>query len=349
MNSLMSSRVEKQKIDYQAVSQAFWEQIAALGDSEKAIAICDEVLARLGDATGLDERVDVSGILAQKANLLHSNDRGEEALAVYDDLLARFGEAQEFGIQEHVAGAYVGKSAALLRLNRLEEAIAVCEELLARFGNSPELRLRELASLGHFNRGSGFRSLGRIPEAIAAYGQFCESRPEEHREAVNAIIEGLVAKKPTIHPIIRKYSGPFNPYFVAEIIEKYVPIRYYKAIMDLAKKAFRPAEREVSAGGDTLEWPSAGWLTSPERGFRKHGAIVAYLRRTWKPFLDLTGAVVTLEILNQKDEGAGTALRSYLRSNPMPNDLRIRTSKQLKAELAEAPKQIVPVERFTHG
>src|SRR4051794_33464284 len=33
-------------------------------------------------------------------------------------------------------------------------------------------------------------------------------------------------------------------------------------------------------------WPTEKWIKSPEKGSRKQHAIIAFLRRVWKPFID---------------------------------------------------------------
>ena len=93
-----------------------------------------------------------------------------------------------------------------------------------------------------------------------------------------------------------------------------------------------------------VEWPTADWKTLREKGgVRKMHAIIDYLQVKWKPFLDATGAVVTLEILEQKDPGAGVALRRYLERHPMPSELRFVRHDELMNILAERPTRLVDI------
>jgi hypothetical protein len=84
-------------------------------------------------------------------------------------------------------------------------------------------------------------------------------------------------------------------------------------------------------------WPSEKWETSRERGSRKQHAIFGFLRRVWKPFIDETGAVVTRRILAEVDGPAAAAVKSALRSGPMPDDIRIVATKDLKNHAATRP------------
>src|SRR5271166_6405886 len=85
-------------------------------------------------------------------------------------------------------------------------------------------------------------------------------------------------------------------------------------------------------------WPSEKWEASPERGSRKQHAIFVFLRRVWKPFIEETGAVVTRRILAEVDGPAAAAVKSALRSSPMPDDIRIVATKDLKNQTATRPR-----------
>jgi hypothetical protein len=73
-------------------------------------------------------------------------------------------------------------------------------------------------------------------------------------------------------------------------------------------------------------WPSEKWKRSQE-----------FLRRVWKPFIEATGAVVTRRILAEIDPAAAAALTSALRSSPMPADIGIIATKDLKRDAVKRP------------
>ena len=86
-------------------------------------------------------------------------------------------------------------------------------------------------------------------------------------------------------------------------------------------------------------WPSEKWKGSPEYGSRKQGALFAFLRRVWKPFIEKTGAVVTRVMLAEIDPPAAAALKSALRAAPsMPPDIGIIATRELKNTATRGPK-----------
>src|SRR5690242_14187168 len=91
----------------------------------------------------------------------------------------------------------------------------------------------------------------------------------------------------------------------------------------------------VSDGSEL--WPTEKYNDSPERKFNKRFAIVRFLTRVWKPFIEQSGAAVTVSILAKIDENAGNAFYSYLSRRPMPDELQglILTSAELRKEMAE--------------
>jgi hypothetical protein len=119
-----------------------------------------------------------------------------------------------------------------------------------------------------------------------------------------------------------------------------------------AKATVRPkgAAKETTATpkpSDGPEWPSEKWKGSPEELSRKPFAIFAFLRRVWKPFIDETGALVTRQMLIERDRDAGLALKGALRGHrPMPGDIRIVRTRELKNTVGEGPILFHPI---THG
>ena len=98
-----------------------------------------------------------------------------------------------------------------------------------------------------------------------------------------------------------------------------------------------PRPVTVAASRGLLEWPSAKWKGSLEELSRKQGAIVEFLRRVWKPFIDEHNVLVTREILKDQDPAAANALRGYLQYKPFPGDIRIFTTEELREHLTRQP------------
>ena len=105
-----------------------------LNRSEEAIAVCDEVVRRFGEATEAALHEPVAEALVNKGNRLGVLKRSEEAIAVYDEVMHRFGEATEAALREQVAMALQKKHETLVGLGREDEARNVYEELRERFG-----------------------------------------------------------------------------------------------------------------------------------------------------------------------------------------------------------------------
>ena len=87
-------------------------RLGALGRSEEAIAVYDEVVGRFGEASEPGLREQVAMAMFNKGFRLGALGRSEEWIAVYDDVVGRFGEASEPGIQEIVAQARAARPGA---------------------------------------------------------------------------------------------------------------------------------------------------------------------------------------------------------------------------------------------
>jgi ankyrin repeat protein len=136
----------------------------------------------------------------------------------------------------------------------------------------------------------------------------------------------------------------------AEILSTvFEPTRVGRALEDLAADAARETtgratgepHPEPSATDQRqpieLEWPTETWDGSPEKGSRKKSAIEAFLRRVWKPWIDTHDVIVTRQVLLSRDKSAAAALKSYLRFQELPSDIRIFTNDELNERLASRP------------
>jgi tetratricopeptide (TPR) repeat protein len=142
-------------------------RLGALGRSEAAIAVYDDVVARFGAAGELPLRASVAMALCNKGGRLGALGRREAAIAAYDDLVARFGAAGEPPLLEPVAKALYNKGVTLAALGLSEAAIPVYEDVVERFGAVCELSLRELVAAALVNKAGALGALGRSEAAIA--------------------------------------------------------------------------------------------------------------------------------------------------------------------------------------
>jgi tetratricopeptide (TPR) repeat protein len=173
-------------------------------------------------------------------------------------------------------------------------------------------------------RGTALYSLGRYDEALQAYDRAIELNPDfaaalHHR---NIALEALTKKESELVSTDTSYTGGVNWELTTPPQAHDTPAPTTDTTMDTA---------------DAPKWPSERWGSSAERGFRKRGALVDYLRSVWKPFIERTNALVTTEILAGVDRPLARAILSYERSQPLPDDIGIVSSKKLKAHSATRP------------
>jgi tetratricopeptide (TPR) repeat protein len=164
------------------------EAFSRLGDVQRAIAVCDDVVTRFGDDPTLGYQC--AWALVSKATKLIRLTELEEAVALCDDVLARFGDVSEsvakdflpspqvpwypptLGyelLRESVAGALLTKAEAFSQLDRPNEAITFCDEVVARYG--AEYRLKEIVAWALIHKGDTLGRSGRLKEAITAYDE----------------------------------------------------------------------------------------------------------------------------------------------------------------------------------
>ncbi len=94
--------------------------LGALGRSEEAIAVYDELEARYGERDEIALAEAVARALLGKGVTLGTLGQSEEAIAVYDEVEARYDERDEIALAEQVAWALVNKGARLGALGRSE-------------------------------------------------------------------------------------------------------------------------------------------------------------------------------------------------------------------------------------
>ena len=162
--------------------------LGILGRFEEAIAVCDEVIARLRTRKRRQSVSRWCGPWINKGGALGQLNRSEEAIAVYDEVVARFADAEESAIRAQVARAMVNKGYRLGELNRSEEEIAVYDEVIARFADAEEVTLLEGVARAMVNKGYRLGQLNRSEEAIAVYDEVI-ARFADAEEA--ALLEGV--------------------------------------------------------------------------------------------------------------------------------------------------------------
>src|SRR5258708_25939281 len=90
-----------------------------MGFGNEAVAACDEIVTRFGDAREATLREWVANALIKKGVALVSMGRINQAIEAYDDVLARFGDARAPVLQEWLATALVKAGMILVALGLL--------------------------------------------------------------------------------------------------------------------------------------------------------------------------------------------------------------------------------------
>ena len=175
---------------------------------EDALAKCDELVNRFGDADAPEALETVASALVLKGDILAGLNRPEnawtgfsravrgardrsapalsdflsmaltgkeaglnrapEALAAYDEVLSRFGTSDVPAVMNHVGRALIHKGTALLALARTDEALAALDEAISRFGQSDVPSLVETAAGAFCMKGFMLSVRDRGDDALAA-------------------------------------------------------------------------------------------------------------------------------------------------------------------------------------
>ena len=169
--------------------------LGALGKSEEAIAVYDEIDRRFGKDESPGVREQVAGGLFNKGATLGALGKSEEAIAVYDEIDRRFGKDESPGVRERVAMGLFNKGGRLGALGKSDEAIAVYDEIDRRFGKDESPGVRERVAKGLFNKGVRLGVLGKSDEAIAVYDEIDRRFGKDESPGVREkVAMGLVNK-----------------------------------------------------------------------------------------------------------------------------------------------------------
>jgi tetratricopeptide (TPR) repeat protein len=162
------------------IARELFRRANALIESDRpegAIAIYDEMIARVGSIDETALYVLVARALVNKGVALGMLSRSEDEIAVYDEIFSRFGESDEKTLQVLLAMVLFNKGITLGALGQHVGAIAAYDEAIARFGGSEETALQELVAMALVNKGVRLRTLGRsedptpiFDEVIARFG-----------------------------------------------------------------------------------------------------------------------------------------------------------------------------------
>lgn len=121
------------------------EGYQGLGQHEKALMACDEVVELTESDPDVGVRRGAALILRMKAQSLWALGRGGEVPSVCDDIDRRFGGDPDLILRQVVVQALLDKGRALGQRGRLDETAAVMDTVLARYGDDADPVLSEMS------------------------------------------------------------------------------------------------------------------------------------------------------------------------------------------------------------
>jgi tetratricopeptide (TPR) repeat protein len=164
--------------------------LRTLGHHRGAVAACDEVFRRFGDAADPALRDQVAKAWLNKGFALYALNRHTDAVAANDEVIRRFGDAANPLLRERVASALVNKGILLSIMNREGEAVEVLNDVLRRFGDVSDPALRTEVARALVTKAYAFDRLNRDKDAIAIYDQVIR----DFADATDPTIRDQVAK-----------------------------------------------------------------------------------------------------------------------------------------------------------
>ena len=154
--------------DGREVAKALLYQAVALHDAdrfEEALAKCNEVIVRFGDADASEVLKTVASALVLKGDTLAGLNRPENAWVGFSQAARGIRDGSATVLSDFVSMALTGREAGL---NRASEALTAYDEVLSRFGTSDVPAVLDLVARALIRKGVALLALGRTDEALAA-------------------------------------------------------------------------------------------------------------------------------------------------------------------------------------
>lgn len=162
---------------------------------DRAIAVCDEIQARLVDLDTPDAARHRANALSAKSVALARAGRPEEALSVCDEVLNYDEGCNAPEISKTVAETLTNKVALLGRLNRDKEVVAVSEAFADRFDPVDSPATEKQRSQVLFNKGVALVQLGQPREALEVFEDVFKRFGSSDADGVHEpVARALVAK-----------------------------------------------------------------------------------------------------------------------------------------------------------
>ena len=180
------------------IAQAFLMKALAhkaLGDSEAAIAACDEVNEHFGASEVPEVQDLVARALFYKGVLQGQLGDSKAAIGAYDEVIKRLGTGEAPEVQVLAARALCNKGITRGQLGESEAAIVAFDEVVERFGASEAPEIQVLVAGALFGKGATLGDLGDSEAAIATYDQAIKRLGFSEAPEVQVLIAGALFYK----------------------------------------------------------------------------------------------------------------------------------------------------------
>ena len=164
-----SSRISNAKTALMIFIKAYAH--SELGNSEKAVAVYDEVIERFGNHSALNVQSTIVKALMNKGYQQGLLGEAEAEIEIYGEIVERFGDSDATELQEQAAKALFNKAVTRGQLGDVEAELETYGEVVERFGDSdvPEIQKQVAAAL--VNKGVARGQLGEIEAEITLYDE----------------------------------------------------------------------------------------------------------------------------------------------------------------------------------
>lgn len=146
-----------------------------LGQLERLIEVCDDIVRRNDNRNELRLRRHVSKALFSKACVLGKLGRSEEAITVYNDIMKRFDSNDSLVSQVQAAETLFNITTELMKLGRTEDILNTYDELIEKFSDSSKLLVQVQVAKSLLNKaGILLLEFGKPEDAIVVYDKAIE-------------------------------------------------------------------------------------------------------------------------------------------------------------------------------
>ena len=142
-----------------------------LEDFQAVIALCKEMVERIGDTRDISLLARMATVLVHEARARCELGDFQAGIATSDEVVERFGYYDRPPFRQLVAFALLNKGSAWGKLGNFEAETATYDQVVERFGDNGQLEIREWVATALIDKGIARRHLHDSGGEIAAYNE----------------------------------------------------------------------------------------------------------------------------------------------------------------------------------